>query len=183
MFHIGNRPSRRRCRPFSGSPSGDISTMGSSSLRDPGLGELPGDAVGGLLLSPVPKELSQLGRQRYTYTAVPGLRRRTRRAQTPLPGHRRPALAVGATLSDAGAGRSWRRRRGGGGAGGAESGLAEQRDAAVPGLGADGSGRVLLGARGCRRWGRTAGAAGVPGRARICPSSFYSTSCITLCSA
>ena len=33
---------------------GDISTMGSSSLRDPGLGELPGDAAGGLLLSPVP---------------------------------------------------------------------------------------------------------------------------------
>ena len=38
---------------------GDISTMGSSSLRDPGLGELPGDAARGLLLSPVPKKLSQ----------------------------------------------------------------------------------------------------------------------------
>ena len=36
----------------------------------------------------------RVGSQRYTYTTVPGLCFRTRRAQTPLPAHRHPALAA-----------------------------------------------------------------------------------------
>ena len=39
---------------------------------------------------------------------------------------------------------------------------------------------VLLGARGCRRRVRPAGAAGVQGRLQLCPSGFFLTSCPSL---
>jgi len=39
---------------------------------------------------------------------------------------------------------------------------------------------VLLGARGCRRRGRPAGAAGVQGRLQLCPSGFFPISCPSL---
>jgi len=130
--------------------------MGSSSLRDPGLGELPGDAAGGLLLSPVLKELSE-----WALSATP-----TRQCPGYASGHAEPKPRYprtgtqhsqpGETPNDAGAGRSpgaelaaaagkRRRRRSRAGAGGG-SRAAERRDAAVPGLGADGSG---CGASGC----------------------------------
>ena len=202
MFHIRDRPSRRRCRPSSGSPSGDISTMGSSSLRDPGLGELPGDAAGGLLLSPVPKELSQLRPQRYTYMAVPVLCCRKRSANTPLPDYPRTGThrwQPGATPNDAvqgGAqGRSWGRRQGAGGrskagAGGgsaAQGGGAAGRGSAGPqgwrgrsrcswvrGAAAGGAGTAeAAGCKGCR----AALAFVCPYLAFVC---FCPTACITL---
>ena len=183
MLHIRDRPSRRRCRLFSGSSTATSAPWAAAACGTRGSGNSLGMRQEGCCFLRYRRSFPSGPPALHLHGSARATSQDTQSPNPALPAHRRPALAVGATLSDAGAGRSWPRRRGGGGAGGAESGLAEQRDAAVQGLGADGSGRVLLGARGCRRWGRTAGAAGVPGRARICPSSFYSTSCITLCSA
>ena len=85
------------------------------------------------------------------------------RAQAPsarIPAQPRVTPAQGAAP-----GRSWRRRRGGGAAGGAEPGLpaAARRRQRSGGMlqwratGLAGLAAVLLGARGCRRRGRTAG--------------------------
>jgi len=153
------------------------------------------DAAGELLLSPVPKELSQPFSSSSHTRPFRGQSRRTRTAQlaaarAPLPAHTHPALAARSTPE--------RRRcrvqlRGGaGGGGGEEAPRAEQSRGCrrQRGAGSGAAGCCSGGPRGWRGWqwcswvrGAAAGGAGLRGsesgrdRARLCPSGFFPTSC------
>ena len=141
MLHTHSRTLRRCFRPFSGTSSGDISTMGSSSLREPGLGELSGNAAGKQLLSTGPKELSKPFLSSPSPLQCPGYAAGHAEPEPRYPRTGAQHSQSGASPSDAGAGRSP----------GAE-------------LAAAAAGRLLtaaiLSARGCRRGARLRGLPG-----------------------